>query len=78
MEENPNFIKPTNKTKELANFIKDLEDISISRLKKNLPRGISVPGDDTQVIYVRFDALSNYIGALGFPKDEKNFENYRP
>lgn len=60
---------PENKLSELLNFIENLEDISISRTKESLPRGVPVPGDDEQVMYVRFDALSNYIGAAGFPQD---------
>lgn len=47
-----------------------LEDISISRPKKNLSWGIPVPGDETQVMYVWIDALSNYITVLGYPEDE--------
>lgn len=54
----------------LALLESGLEDISISRPKKNLTWGIPVPGDDTQVIYVWIDALSNYITVLGYPEDE--------
>lgn len=62
------FIVPwIKKTDELRNFVENMEDISISRIKKNLPWGIDVPDDDSQVIYVWFDALTNYIGAIGFP-----------
>jgi methionyl-tRNA synthetase len=67
------------KVEELKNFIQsgtnsELEDISISRLKKNLPWGVPVPNDETQVMYVWFDALSNYVGAVGFPGDEKKLD----
>lgn len=49
-------------------FVKGgLEDFSISREKKRLSWGIPVPGDDTQVMYVWFDALTNYISTLGWP-----------
>ncbi len=46
-----------------------LEDFSISREKARLPWGVPVPGDDNQVMYVWFDALTNYISTLGWPKD---------
>ena len=56
---------------------KGLEDFSISRVKEKMPWGIAVPGDDTQVMYVWFDALANYISTLGWPADtEGNFEKF--
>jgi len=56
---------------EAINFMKEgLEDFSISREKSKLTWGIPVPGDDTQVMYVWFEALINYISTLGWPKDE--------
>lgn len=54
-----------------------LNDISVSRPKKNLTWGIPVPGDDTQVIYVWIDALSNYITVLGYP-DNSEWQEYWP
>ena len=54
-----------------------LHDISISRSSERLTWGIPVPNDDTQVIYVWFDALTNYISTLGWPTDEK-WSNYWP
>jgi methionyl-tRNA synthetase len=48
-----------------------LEDISISRVKEKLSWGVAVPGDDTQVMYVWFDALTNYITALGYGSDDE-------
>lgn len=56
-------IKPDYIIKEYTNFIKDLQDISISRERKRLPWGVPVPGDDTQVMYVWFEALINYLTA---------------
>ncbi len=47
-----------------------LEDISISREKTRMDWGVPVPDDDTQVMYVWFDALTNYISTLGWPEDE--------
>ncbi len=67
IDNNSEFISPKTKVEELKNFVSDMEDISISRMKKNLPWGIDVPNDPEQVLYVWFDALSNYIGAIGFP-----------
>lgn len=56
---------------EAINFVKEgLEDFSISREKSKLTWGIPVPGDDTQVMYVWFEALISYISTLGWPKDE--------
>jgi methionyl-tRNA synthetase len=54
-----------------------LEDISISRPKKNLSWGVAIPGDDTQVMYVWVDALSNYITVLGYP-DNEQWREYWP
>jgi methionyl-tRNA synthetase len=55
---------------EALNFVKlGLEDFSISREKVRLDWGIPVPADDNQVMYVWFDALTNYISTLGWPKD---------
>lgn len=64
-EANPEVLKPQKARTELINWLKDMEDISISREKENLPWGIEVPGDDTQVMYVWFDALTYYINVLG-------------
>ena len=76
-EKNPNFIIPDFRFNEIKNFIKNgLQDFSISRLKEKMPWGIEVPGDNTQVIYVWFDALVNYISTLGWPENKENFEKY--
>jgi len=72
-DNNKNTLKPLFKLQELENFIKNIEDISISRVKENLPWGIPVPGDDTQVMYVWFDALTNYINTIGYPDDLTKF-----
>lgn len=54
-----------------------LEDFSISRSAEKLSWGIPVPGDDTQVMYVWFDALTDYISTLGWPKDtDGNFKKF--
>jgi len=78
-EKNSTFIQPSFRFEELKNFVKKgLKDFSISRVKEKMPWGIPVPGDDTQVMYVWFDALINYISTLGWPKNKEKFENYWP
>jgi methionyl-tRNA synthetase len=67
-EKNPEFILPKKRFNEIKSFIeKGLQDFSISRLKEKMPWGIEVPGDPKHVMYVWFDALVNYISALGWP-----------
>lgn len=54
-----------------------LEDLSISRHVSRMDWGVPVPGDEEHVMYVWFDALTNYISTLGWPEDkEGNFEKY--
>ncbi|HET8581579.1 MAG TPA: methionine--tRNA ligase [Candidatus Paceibacterota bacterium] len=63
-------VVPEWRRQEAINFVKGgLEDFSISREKARLSWGIPVPDDDTQVMYVWFDALTNYISTLGWPAD---------
>lgn len=58
-------------------FVKGgLEDFSISRDKSRLNWGVPVPGDENQVMYVWFDALTNYISTLGWPDAGGNFEKF--
>jgi len=65
-------IIPEWRREEAINFVKGgLEDFSISREKTRLSWGVPVPGDDTQVMYVWFDALTSYISTLGWPDEEK-------
>ncbi len=72
-------IAPEGRKKEMLAFLKEgLEDISVSRSKEVLPWGITVPGDEAQVIYVWVDALSNYITALGYGREEEKFRKYWP
>jgi methionyl-tRNA synthetase len=76
--ERPNAIIPEWRRIEALNFVNGgLEDFSISREKARLSWGIPVPEDDTQVMYVWFDALTNYISTLGWPDDtEGNFKKF--
>lgn len=53
-----------------------LEDFSISRLSEKMSWGIPVSGDETQVMYVWFDALTNYISTLGWPNTNGNFKKF--
>jgi methionyl-tRNA synthetase len=65
-------IEPEWRRQEALNFVKGgLEDFSISREKARLDWGIPVPGDENQVMYVWFDALTNYISTLGWPEDSE-------
>jgi methionyl-tRNA synthetase len=65
---NPDFIRPEQYKKELLSFLKEpLEDLCISRPKSRLTWGITLPFDENYVTYVWFDALVNYISALGYP-----------
>ncbi len=73
-EKNPEFVVPDFRFNEIKRFVEGgLMDFSISRLKEKMPWGIPVPGDETQVMYVWFDALINYISTLGWPEDTENF-----
>ena len=71
-------IFPEFRKKEFLELTKNgLQDVSISRPKKNLSWGVPVPGDDSQVMYVWMDALANYITILGYP-DRDNWQEYWP
>lgn len=60
----------------LAQLERGLEDVSFSRPKSKVSWGIPVPQDDTQVMYVWCDALSNYITALGYGTDSFDEERW--
>jgi methionyl-tRNA synthetase len=71
-------IVPEFRKKEFLELIKDgLQDVSISRPKKHLSWGVSVPNDPEQIMYVWMDALSNYITVLGYP-DRQGWQEYWP
>ncbi len=60
---------PEWRREEALNFVNaGLEDFSISRDASRLSWGIPVPGDESQVMYVWFDALTNYLSTLGWPE----------
>ncbi|MCX6795637.1 MAG: methionine--tRNA ligase [Candidatus Falkowbacteria bacterium] len=78
-EERPDFVVPSNRLTEIKNFVAGgLQDFSVSRLASKMPNGVPVPGDESQVMYVWFDALANYISTLGWPEDQKQFQDFWP
>jgi methionyl-tRNA synthetase len=73
----PEFITPEIRRNEMTAFVSaGLRDLSVSRT--SFKWGIPVPGDPAHVMYVWFDALTNYITAAGFPGDQARFEHYWP
>lgn len=78
-EKRPDFVIPDFRFNEIKSFVKrGLEDFSISRLKSKMPWGVAVPDDENHVMYVWFDALVNYISAIGWPDDLEKFKKYWP
>lgn len=78
INKHPNFIRPERYRNEVLAFLREpLEDLCISRPKTRLSWGIELPFDPDYVTYVWFDALINYISALGYP-DGKNFRTFWP
>ena len=80
-EANPGFMQPESTRREVISFVRSgLKDLSISRT--SFSWGIPVPGDEKHVVYVWFDALANYITALGYGsddvEDQKRFEKFWP
>lgn len=72
-------IVPQKRRNEMLSFIKSsLEDISISRPKSQLEWGVEVPGDADNVMYVWFDALTNYISAIGYEQETDEFKTLWP
>jgi len=86
IKSNPDFIFPRYRANEMLEFAKNIKDIPVSRA--NFSWGIPVPAfakasagkpnDPSQVIYVWFDALVNYLTGVGFLKDKKMFEKFWP
>jgi len=77
--EHPDFVIPKYRMHEVEEIIKGgLEDISISREKAKLSWGIPVPGDESQVMYVWFEALINYVTQCGYGQKEAGNMNYWP
>ena len=79
IETNKLRIVPEFRKNEFLELIKDgIKDVSVSRPRKNLSWGVSVPGDESQVMYVWLDALSNYITVLGYPDRPEEWQEYWP
>jgi methionyl-tRNA synthetase len=82
-ESRPDFIRPESRRNEVMSFVKGgLQDLSVSRLRNSVKWGIPVPDDPSHTIYVWFDALTNYITAVGYGNDERErvvgFEKFWP
>ncbi len=77
IEANPEFIQPKSRRNEIISFVKEgLRDLSVSRT--SFTWGIPVPGNPRHVIYVWFDALTNYITALGYPSESDDLAAFWP
>lgn len=80
IEANPEFVQPAARRNEIVNVLKEgLIDLSISRpAAKALGWGIPFPGDPERVVYVWFDALSNYITGVGYGTDDATLMKWWP
>lgn len=77
IQANPEFIQPESRRNEVIKFIEQgLKDLSITRT--SFTWGVPVPGAEKHVVYVWFDALINYISAIGYGTDEVQFKKYWP
>lgn len=78
IEDHPDFIQPETRKNEMINFVKQgLDDLCVSRT--TFDWGIKVPFDEKHVVYVWFDALINYISALGYGTDhDELYQKYWP
>jgi len=73
------FVVPKHRLNEIVAFTeRGLQDFSISRLKNKMPWGVPVPSDPEHVMFVWFDALVNYISAIGWPEDMEKFDKWWP
>lgn len=79
IQNNPDFIQPPFRANETLGFLKKpLSDLCISRPKSRLSWGIELPFDKDYVCYVWFDALINYISAVGYRSDDEMFKKWWP
>ncbi len=82
IKSNEGFVQPESRRNEVLGYLDAVEkgslDVSVSREAKKLSVGIPVPGDADQRIYVWFDALLNYMTAVGYGTDEALFEKFWP
>ena len=82
-ETRPDFVRPESRRNEVISFVRGgLQDLSVSRLRTSVSWGVPVPDDPEHTMYVWFDALINYITAIGFGNEERQkvagFEKYWP
>ena len=78
-EANPTFIQPESAKNEVVSFVRSgLSDLSISRSKERFDWGIDIPWDDQHITYVWFDALLNYITAIGYGSDQDKLNSLWP
>ena len=82
-ENQPDFVRPDSRRNEVMSFVRGgLQDLAISRLKTSVSWGVPVPDDPDHTMYVWFDALINYITAIGFGNEERQkavgFEKFWP
>jgi methionyl-tRNA synthetase len=79
IQEHPKFIQPDSRRNETLGFLKKpLNDLCISRPKSRMSWGIDLPFDTNYVCYVWFDALVNYISAVGYLSDDAKFKKWWP
>ena len=79
IEKDELLIQPNSRKNEVLGFLKnELSDLCISRPKSRLNWGIELPFDDNYVTYVWFDALINYISAIGVYKNDEQFSSLWP
>jgi methionyl-tRNA synthetase len=72
-------ITPDFRKNEILSFLSEgLNDVSFSRSVEKMPWGIPVPGDESQVMYVWCDALTNYLSGIGYSFDQEKFNRYYP
>ncbi|HEY6230646.1 MAG TPA: methionine--tRNA ligase, partial [Pyrinomonadaceae bacterium] len=79
----PDFVQPESRKNEVTSFVSGgLQDLSVSRLRTSVSWGVPVPDDPEHTMYVWFDALTNYITAIGFGNEEREraagFEKFWP
>ena len=82
-ESQPNFVRPESRNNEVVSFVRGgLQDLAVSRLRTAVSWGIPVPDDPAHTMYVWFEALINYVTAIGFGNQEREqvagFEKYWP
>jgi methionyl-tRNA synthetase len=72
-ETRPDFVRPEARRNEVKSFVAGgLQDLSVSRLRSSVSWGIPVPDDPNHTMYVWFDALTNYITAVGFGNEQQD------